>query len=243
VRIAVLEIPTLSNAHILKGSTSMTIYTHSVYWIHLPNHIDHLSQGYIGVSNNPKRRMKEHLNTTKGRMDKNLFFGKILQKYYDTLIQTILFQGTEIACYLLEEELRPYKNIAWNVNKGGFRPPSKTGWKPSSSTLEKRSKSLRGITRTVEWCENLSKAKCGENNGMYGKKIPCSDERKISIIKTKNQNRINDLILVFELLKLGETIRNISKVTGYGTAAIIAIKKNPKLHFIAFPILKQFETS
>ena len=219
----------------------MNIYTHSVYWIHLPEHNDCSSQGYVGVSNNPNRRFNEHLNVSKTSNDKNPFFSRIIQKYSNTLIQTILFQGTEEACYLLEEQLRPVKNIAWNANKGGFKPPSKTGWKPSMETLEKRSKSLKGIARSNTWCENLSKAKRGSKNGMFGKKIPCPDYKKILIIQSKNQNRIDKLILLFELLNSGETIRNISKLTGYGTSAIISIKKNPKLHFEAFPILKQFE--
>jgi hypothetical protein len=220
----------------------MTIYTHYVYWIHLPEHNDYYSQGYIGVSNNPKRRFREHLNVTKFMNEKNPFFTRILQKYSNILVQTLLYQGTEESCYLLEEELRPNKNIAWNAAKGGFKPPSKVGWKPTKETLSKRSKSLKGIPRTEEWCNNLSLAKQGSKNGMYGKKIPWLDSRKILIIQTKNKNKIDNLILLFKLLNAGESIRNISKSTGFATSTVCSIKNNPKLHFEAFPILKQFET-
>ena len=32
-----------------------------VYWIHLPEHTDMFSEGYIGVTENIKRRYYEHL--------------------------------------------------------------------------------------------------------------------------------------------------------------------------------------
>lgn len=221
----------------------MNIYTHSVYWIHLSNHTDINTEGYIGVSNNPKRRFLEHLNDSKVRNDKNPFFGRVLKNHKSEVTQTIIFQGTEESCYSLEESLRPNRNIGWNANKGGSKPPSKLGWTPSKSTLEKRSKSLTGIPRTDTWRKKLSDAKIGGKNGMFGKKDPCSIERKISIIKSKNQDRLPNLVRVFELLRSGETIRSISMITGYGSSAICAIKKNPELHFEAFPILKQFKTS
>lgn len=221
----------------------MTIYSHSVYWVHLPDHTDITTQGYIGVSNNPKRRMSEHKNSSILRNDKNPLFCRMLYKHLDTIVQTIIFVGTEEACYSFEQELRPIKNVGWNANKGGSKPPSKLGWTPSKATLAKRSKSLTGIPRTEAWCKNLSDAKKGAKNGMFGNAKPCSTDRQLEIIKSKNQNRLPKLIQVFELLRDGETIRNISKITGYGTTAIVAIKKNPTLHIKAFPVLKQFETS
>lgn len=221
----------------------MNIYTHTVYWIHLPEHNDITTQGYVGVSNDPKRRMAEHKNSSAIRNDKNPFFGRVLNKYPDKIIQTVIFYGTKEACYSLEESLRPLKNIGWNVNKGGSCPPTKRGWTPSKTTLEKRSRALKGIPRTNNWRKNLSEAKQGVKNGMYGRKIPCDDSRKIAIIRSKNQHRINDLIQLFKLLQSGETIRNISTLTGYGTATIIDIKKDSRLHLEAFPILKQFKAS
>lgn len=221
----------------------MSIYSHFVYWIHLPDQTDINSQGYVGVSNNPKRRLSEHFNSSKERNDKNPFFGRALKRHSHEITQTIIFQGTEDACYNLEEELRPRKNIGWNANKGGTKPPSKKGWTPSDATLQKRSKSLKGIPRNDKWRKNLANSKIGSNNGMYGKKIPCPVEKKISIIRTKNQHRVEKLIQLFVLLRKKETIRTISELTGFGTQTIVAIKKNPNLHFEAFPILKQFKTS
>ena len=151
-------------------------------------------------------------------------------------------ENEEIA-YLLEEAaiteigLDKLTNIAENRN-----PPSRKGWIPSKETLEKRSANLRGIPRTDEWKQKLSESKQGANNPMYGKTNPCSDDKKISIIKTKNEYRLESLIKVFKMLKNNQSIRKISKETGYGLSAIIAIKKDPSLHFKAFPMLKQFET-
>ena len=221
----------------------MNIYTHSVYWIHLPHNTDINSEGYVGVSNNIKRRFSEHLNDSKKRNDKNPFFSRVLQKHKYEIIQTIIFQGTEEGCYLLEELLRPIKNIGWNANKGGMRPPSKLGWIPTNKTKEKWSRAFKGRIMSSSWKENLSFSKKGKKNGMFGKKMVCSDERKISIIKSKNEHRLDMLIELFRLIAEGYSTRNISKLTGYGETAITSIKKDPSLHIEAFPILKQFETS
>ena len=64
-----------------------------------------------------------------------------------------------------------------------------------------------------------------------------------SIIKSKNEHRLDMLIELFRLIAEGYSTRNISKLTGYGETAITSIKKDPSLHIEAFPILKQFETS
>ena len=221
----------------------MNIYTHSVYWIHLHHHTDINSKGYIGVSNNPKRRFSEHLNDSKVRNDKNPFFGRVLKKYKDEITQTIIFQGTEESCYSLEESLRPIRNIGWNSNKGGNKPPSKLGWNPSQHTRKKRSLAFKGRVMSSSWKNKLSLSKRGDKNGMYGKKLPCSVDRKISIIKSKNEHRLNMLIEVFKLIAEGCSTRNISNMTGYGEYAITAIKKDPSLHFKAFPVLEQFKTT
>jgi hypothetical protein len=217
----------------------MNIYTHYLYWIHLPEHTDCKTEGYIGVSNNPKKRFYDHNNASKNRNDKNPHFGRVLKKHKDKIIQTILLNDTEENCYKQEEILRPEKNIGWNANKGGIKPPSKLGWKPSEETLRKRSASLKGIPRDEIWRKNLSEAKTGNKNGMYGKKVPCSRLRKIQIIKTKSKDRLDDIKLVYDLLAQGKTIRYISSKSGFSTSSICKFKKEKDLYFEAFPILVQ----
>jgi len=150
---------------VYKELSAMAIY--SVYWLHLPNQLDVKTQGYVGVSNNPKRRLSEHKLASKNGNNQNPYLGRILNKY--EVLQTVIFQGTEAECYSQEELLRPKKNIGWNANRGGITPPSKKGWTPSKETLEKRSKSLKGMPRTDEWCKNLSESKKEKKNGMYGR--------------------------------------------------------------------------
>ena len=133
----------------------MTIYNQTfVYWIHLPDHTDVYSQGYVGVSNNPTRRLQEHKNSTD-----NKHLSSALTKYSDSVLQTVIFNGDSESCYLYEERLRPTTNIGWNINRGGTNPPSRIGWTPTANTLQKRSNSLKGIIRSEEWCKNLSEAK------------------------------------------------------------------------------------
>jgi len=221
----------------------MTIYTHSVYWIHLPHHTDINSEGYVGVSNNPKRRLSEHLNDSRTYNDKNPFFGRVLQKHTHEITQTIIFQGTEEGCYLLEETLRPNRNIGWNANKGGSKPPTKEGWKPSDKTKEKWSRAFAGRVMSSSWKENLSLSKKGDKNGMFGKKLSCSIDRKISIIKSKNEHRLDALIEIFRFIAEGYSVKKISKILGCSQTLVASIKKDPSLHIEAFPILKQFKTS
>ncbi len=222
----------------LKGAISMTIYTHFVYWIHLPEHTDYNSEGYIGVSNNPKRRFNEHIKGSENpeKNKKNPFLSRVIQKHKERIMMTILVNDTKESCYKLEEQHRPVKNIGWNNNKGGDCPPSKLGWKPSQENLEKRSRSLKGIVRTQQWKNNLSLSKRGEKNWMFGKELPCSDERKISIIQSNYKNRIADLKIALELLsRSNHTVRDISKKTNISTSVICKIKKEQHLYLLAFP--------
>ena len=118
---------------------SMSIYSdhNYVYWLHLPEHTDMRIQGYIGVSNNPKQRLWEHLNNVKTNNHCNPYLSRAIKKYSDQLIQTIVFEGKKDVCYTYEEDLRPTKNIGWNINKGGACPPSALGRKLTNSHKKK----------------------------------------------------------------------------------------------------------
>lgn len=221
--------------------SSENIYTHSVYWIHFPEYSDINFEGYVGVSINPAKRLKEHFYTSK-KQNKNNYFYNILKKYPKNIIQTIIFQGEESQCYLLENELRPYKNIGWNSNIGGDKPPSKLGWKPSKETLEKRSKSLKNIVRTDMWKDNLSKSKQGCKNGMFGKKEPCSEFRKISIISSKNRHRVEILEHILILLDNNVPIRQITKSLQCSNNLVCSIKKDRQLYIKAIAFIKECNT-
>ena len=113
--------------------------THSVYWIHLPEHTNMFTQGYIGVSHRPEDRLYEHVNS------KNTHLSNAINKYGSKIIQSIILVGSEDYCYEIEEKLRPNDHIGWNIVKGGGHPPS---WK--------------GVVKTAEHISNISKAKIGK---------------------------------------------------------------------------------
>lgn len=52
-----------------------------IYWIHLPTHTDIMSEGYIGVSVDPKKRLYEHK-----RVKQNPHLTNALKKYPDIIL-------------------------------------------------------------------------------------------------------------------------------------------------------------
>lgn len=114
----------------------MTCY---VYWIHLPEHDDILTQGYIGVTNNTKKRLAAH----KRRRD-NQNLCNHLTKYNDSVKMTILLAADRDYCLEMERKLRPERNIGWNAAEGGNIPPSSKGLIRSKDHREKISLSMRG---------------------------------------------------------------------------------------------------
>jgi hypothetical protein len=209
-----------------------------LYWLHLPSHSDINSQGYIGVSNNPKRRLSEHLISKN-----NPHLYRVLQKYPDEILQTIIFEGDEESCYQMEETLRPYPQIGWNINKGGSKPPSRTGCNHSQETLKKILLKLKGKQRSAQWCSNLSEAKKGSANGMYGRKIPCSKEKRLSLIIAKNSRNYHIYKEALEKMADGHSACSTAKLLGIGKNVCCKLKNGTHLIFEAFPELKQCERS
>ena len=80
-----------------------------VYWIHDETHCN-LSEGYIGVSSDYKKRFREHKKR----------FGADVQ-------YSVLLEADEAYCYSIEAQLRPSPNIGWNEAKGGMKPPNQLG--------------------------------------------------------------------------------------------------------------------
>lgn len=212
----------------------MPIYNQCyVYWIHLPCHTNIHSQGYVGVSNNPTRRLQEHKNSTN-----NKHLSRALTKYSDSVLQTVIVNGDSESCYRYEECLRPTKNIGWNINKGGVQPPTKKGWVPTSTTLQKRSKNLKGIVRTEEWCKNLSAAKSGCKNPMFGKTNPCTQEKRLLIIKTKNLPNYELYKQAIDLMDNGLSADKTAVQLSIGRVVCFALKNRSHMFFEAFPELR-----
>ena len=121
----------------------------SVYWVHHPDHSDILTQGYIGVSKNVKVRLANHKNRPLNEHLKNA-----IKKYgWDMLVKKVLLIADEAYCLMIEEKLRPVKEIGWNIAAGGGMPPSALGkvFGPmSEETKAKVSASKKGHRHTPE---------------------------------------------------------------------------------------------
>jgi hypothetical protein len=122
------------------------------------------------------------------------------------------------------------------------RPPSKLGWKPSEETLRKRSVKLKGLARTDEWRKNLSNAKQGEKNGMYGLKKPCTEERRLAVIRAKNAPNYDLYKQAIILIASGKSACSVAKELGIGKGVCCNLKNGKHLIFKAFPELIQLKT-
>lgn len=104
-----------------------TIKESVVYWIHTQEHEDVTRQGYVGVSTNVDKRLKEHFNKMKRGVHENIHLQRALKIYH--IYVDILFIGSLEECLELEKTLRPVKQIGWNICEGGGMPPVTTGHK------------------------------------------------------------------------------------------------------------------
>lgn len=88
-----------------------------IYWIKKKEHTNIFSEGYVGISNSPERRLIEHsLNES--------IVGNNIRKYRDDIELVVIyhFKNKEDALSK-EKELRPRKRIGWNIAVGGQTPP------------------------------------------------------------------------------------------------------------------------
>lgn len=110
-----------------------------LYWIHLPEHTNIFTEGYIGVTTlGTSERFNHHKRQSTKKASKTVITSAI-RKYGDRLIADCLCIGEESYIYDLEYKLRPTKAIGWNLAVGGEKPfrPEK-GTKPSQKTLDAR---------------------------------------------------------------------------------------------------------
>ena len=78
-----------------------------VYWLHLPEHKDFLTEGYIGAASDIAARLRSHKHRFKAIWDK--------------VVVELLVESTIDYCFELEAKLRPHRNIGWNIAIGGYR--------------------------------------------------------------------------------------------------------------------------
>lgn len=117
-----------------------------VYWIHFRDHTT-FDSGYIGVSIDPISRYKSHLRDAFKDKHCNPYLAKIIRKYENELIVSVIYAGEIEECYSIELSLRPSHNIGWNLNIGGTRPPDRTGIPYTENHRQNISKSKLGVPR------------------------------------------------------------------------------------------------
>lgn len=142
-----------------------------IYVYHIPNpsYPEEISEGYIGVSNNPKSRFYSHSNS-------DYIVGKAIRKYdiKDSCIRILGEFDTRDLANLFEKFLRPKEKIGWNIAPGG------QGGFSGAITSKKR--------------QEMSEKMTGELNPYHGKKHSKDIREKISkslIEKGSDWNRNN----------------------------------------------------
>jgi group I intron endonuclease len=130
--------------------------TYAVYHIHRE---PSLNSGYVGITMSIQQRWSQHGWKRKGS---NKHLQSALKKYGNEIKYSIVAEGLDFeTAKWIESILRPFPNTGWNIAKGGGVPPSP-----------------KGKARSAEHCKNISKAKLGEKNPMFGKKVVFSEDHR-----------------------------------------------------------------
>jgi predicted GIY-YIG superfamily endonuclease len=150
-----------------------------VYWIHLPEHTNKYAEGYIGITNDLKRRWRDH----KSKHSKSHILKNAILKYKDTIIwEHIHFELTQQEASKLEKIYRPTDHIGWNIVEGGNNTPL------PQSVKDKISKAHSGKVLTEEHKENIKKSsylRLNPDKRYTGKGINITDTHKQNISKAK----------------------------------------------------------
>jgi hypothetical protein len=132
-----------------------------VYWIHLQEHTEMFSQGYIGITKTTaKKRFYKHLSASKSNTTRAAtILSRAINKYGDKIIvDTLVICDIDYA-FDMETKLRPSPRIGWNTDQGG------RGRKEvSEETRMKISKTLvghKGVVHSDETKKRMSEKRLG----------------------------------------------------------------------------------
>ena len=143
-----------------------------VYWIHNEQETDIATQGYVGITKDLDRRIKQH---------------KVVNKHIIENRQVDLFLcGEKEFCKEIEYNLRPKKNIGLNIAVGGGIPPDVTGIKRSEKTkllMSQNNVGFKGRKHSDE-----TKRKMSESRKGFGKPHTEETKKKLSEIAKKKVN-------------------------------------------------------
>ena len=191
------------------------------------------SKSYIGFSDNVSKRWDQHRNGYGSKVVHNA-----IQKYgVDNFTFEVIAEDTVDKEDMYIQEHNTMAPNGYNLVAGGGLPPTKQGWTPSAETLAKRSASLKGREFTDEWRKNLSLAKQGANNPRYGIKEPCTEERRLAILRGKNAPNYDTYKKAIALMDNGKSANAVSKELSVSKSVCFRLKNRTHGFFQAFPEL------
>lgn len=159
-----------------------------VYWIKRKAHTNIITDGYVGVSKDFKKRFEQHKKS-------NSVVSKAITKYDDIEVIPICFTDICTALFL-EEKLRPEDEIGWNIVKGGGLPPNFKGRKRSDDFKSKASERMKGNTFIRDWnIENGHTVVSDQTRSDISKKLKGKKLDETSVLKMKSTRNSLEFLL------------------------------------------------
>jgi hypothetical protein len=152
--------------------------SHCVYWIREQSHTDLMSQGYVGVSGNLRKRFGSHGGMHSGT---NNYLRNAIKKYgWDNLVKSVLILADKDYCLDIERKLRPADKIGWNLVMGGGHPPIIRGPRPNLRGRAAWNKGKTGLY-SPETLAKMREARLGKPPGNKG--VPLTAEQRTKVSK------------------------------------------------------------
>lgn len=145
-----------------------------IYWIHNESETDIETQGYVGITKNLKRRIREHSSKLNFLQNRTV---------------DIFLLGEKEYCKEIEYQLRPKKYIGLNIAAGGGMPPDATGIKRSEKTkllMSQNNVGFKGRKHSDE-----TKRKMSESRKGFG--IPHTEETKKKLSEIAKQRKFQPM--------------------------------------------------
>lgn len=190
----------------------MKLKSASIYWIHLAEHTDPLTEGYLGVSKCVEERLNGHLKDIQAGKHKNPHLVHAVEKYgWETLVKDILLNGEEAYCYEIEETMRPKKAIGWNIAPGGHRGPGWTkGKKKSKESIEKQRLKMLPISeqRLAEKNKRREQRLAERQRKRLEKQLQKEERKKNREERAKEKERLEDIKRIRREERIQKSISN-----------------------------------
>lgn len=194
-----------------------------IYWIHLRENENYLTDGYIGITERELNdRMEEHRVI---EHSSDIFQDMIDYHGWDNLIKEVIYVNDICECRSFEYYLRPKTNIGWNTAAGGGMPPSR-----------------KGKSHTIESKTNMSLCRKGKKF-TDTVKLNMSISRKNNPLSNESRNKLSNLFKGVE-----RTIETKNKISASkkGKKASIETKTlmsksrimYPKNYYLEIPFIK-----